>query len=134
MCRIGFSHGWWSMCSTAGWCDSPRPSTKRPPSAACAVSAMPARVAGCWFHVGTTVVPSVIRSVVRPASASAEAASRSPVWASQYDVNPSVSACSMSAAIAPRSGRTSLSDPLIPMRMRQPYVSAVQTRRWTLTA
>jgi hypothetical protein len=120
MCRIGFSHVMCQRSSTAGWCDRPMPSTRRPWVRAWAVSALAASAMGCWVHVGTTAVPSSITLVAGPAAVSTPSASASPVWASQYDEKPSASAVTMSVVMVPTSGRARSDEPLMPMRMA-PY-------------
>ena len=64
------------MFSTTTGCDGPMPSVSRPPLAACTDSACCASASGCRGYVGTTAVPSSMRSVTSAASTSAVSASR----------------------------------------------------------
>src|SRR4051794_31741982 len=64
------------MLSTTTGCDGPMPRVSLPPLAACTDSACCASASGCRGYVGTTAVPSSMRSVTAAASVSAVSASR----------------------------------------------------------
>ena len=65
------------MSSTIQWCDGPTPRRKRPSHAACTESACWPSAIGWRDCSGTTAVPSSMRLVSRPISATAVMASKS---------------------------------------------------------
>ena len=67
----GRSYGRPSMSSTIQWCDGPSPSVKRPPHTAWFESACCAIATGWRVWIGMTAVPSSMRSVTWPISATA---------------------------------------------------------------
>ena len=108
------------------WCDGPMPSVSRPPAAACVDRACRASATGCCAWTGTTAVPSSIRVVRVPISATAVSASKSPGICGTHAVSrPALSAQATSSSIratlraeSPRSG------PIItPMRMVSPWLA-----------
>ena len=65
------------MVSTIQWCDGPTPRLNRPPHTACTDSACCPSAIGWRDCSGTTAVPSSMRLVSRPMSATAVMASKS---------------------------------------------------------
>src|SRR4051812_41482660 len=81
------------MFSITDGCEGPMPSVNRPPATACTDSASCAIVIGWRGYVGTTAVPSSIRSVTDAASVIAVNASRlHGMWGTQPVAKPAASA------------------------------------------
>ena len=99
------------MSRTIQWCDGPTPSASRPPTPACTDSAWRASAIGCCACSGTTAVPSSMRDVRAPISATMVSASKSLGTCGIHAVSrPADSAHSMSSssfltlrAMSPRS-------------------------------
>ena len=86
------------MSSTIQWCDGPIPSVKRPSHTAWVESTCWAMATGWRVWIGTTAVPTSMRSVAPPMSAAAVRASKSfGIWGTQSDVKPAASAARASA-------------------------------------
>src|ERR1700738_499192 len=100
-----------SMSRTIQWCDGPTPRANRPPAPAWTDSAWRASAIGCCACSGTTAVPSSIRDVRAPISATMVSASKSlGTWGIHAVSKPAAPAHSMSSsslvtlrAMSPRS-------------------------------
>ena len=86
------------MPSTIQWCDGPMPSVNRPSHTAWFASACCAIATGWRVWIGMTAVPSSIRFVAAPMSATAVSPSKSSgIWGTQTDAKPAASAAPASA-------------------------------------
>ena len=118
------------MSSTIQWCDGPRPSVKRPSHTACVDSACCAIATGCRVWIGTTAVPSSMRSVAWPMSAIAVSASKSSgTCGNQTDAKPSRSAvCAAATNRSTFSRWRPRSGPIMrPIRTRAPRSVKIAT-------
>ena len=81
------------------WCDTPRPSARRPWQTAWTDSACCASAIGCRVWTGTTAVPISMRVVAAPTTATAVSASKSSgIWGIHTDARPAFSAQHPSAS------------------------------------
>ena len=92
MCTAGRSYESPHIISTTGACEGPSPRVKRPPVAACTVSACCAMIVGWRTYVGTMDVPNWIRLVLSPAIAITVITSAPKIWPYQMPSKPSFSA------------------------------------------
>ena len=93
MVAAGRSYGSPSISSMIQWCETPRPSARRPSHTACTDSACCASAIGWRGCTGTTAVPISTLVVPSPTIAAIVSASNSSgIWGTQIEARPASSA------------------------------------------
>src|SRR2546421_3884133 len=117
MCRAGRSKEYPNIPSITSWCDSPMPSTSRPPVAAWVVSVWAASMIGWRGYVGTTAVPSSMSGTSRPTTARSVRASYPNICDDQAVATPCPASIETWATTPSIDCETSM---ITPWRMAQP--------------